>query len=101
MLHPTAGMLAAWETVFDFWLKISKHIFSRSTEILEEKALVEWRNYSGFLASLGGTCVSGQTLPPEESHLAGLRWIDRVLPESYDETLLTKYMKTERTITCQ
>ncbi|KAG9237075.1 hypothetical protein BJ875DRAFT_533185 [Amylocarpus encephaloides] len=93
MQHPTAGMLAAWETVFDFWLKISKHIFSRSIEILEEKALVEWRNYSGFLASLGGTCISGHTSPPEEPIVAGLRWIDRLLPESYDETLLNKYMK--------
>jgi neurofibromin 1 len=93
MIHPTAGMLAAWVTVFDLWLKISKHIFSRPAESLEEKALVEWRNYSGFLASLGGTCVSGRTPSTEESNLAGLRWIDRLLPDSYDETLLTRYMK--------
>ncbi|EHK97695.1 putative Neurofibromin [Glarea lozoyensis 74030] len=93
MAHPTAGMLAAWETVFDFWLRISKHIFSRPAEILEERALVEWRNYSGFLASLGGTCISGRTPSPEESNFAGLRWIDRLLPDSYDENLLTKYMR--------
>ena len=93
MAHPTIGMLAAWETVFDFWLKVSKHIFSRPAEMLEEKALVEWRNYSGFLASLGGTCISGRLPSSEEPTFAGLRWIDRLPPDSYDETLLTKYMK--------
>lgn len=91
--HPTAGILTAWETVFDAWFGISKQIFSRSTEMLEERSLVEWRNYSGFLASLGGTCISDQALMPEESGLAGLRWIDRLSPESYDDTLLSRYMK--------
>jgi neurofibromin 1 len=93
MQHPTAGILTAWENVFDKWLKISQQIFSRSTDILDERSLVEWRNYSGFLASLGGACVSNQSLAPEESGLAGLRWIDRVSPESYDDTLLSRYMK--------
>jgi neurofibromin 1 len=93
MQHPTAGILAAWETVFDSWLKLSKQIFARSMDPIDEKTLVEWRNYSGFLASLGGTCVSDQALAPEDSNLAGLRWIDRVSPESYDDTLLSRYMK--------
>lgn len=91
--HPTAGILTAWETVFDYWFKLSKQIFSRSADVLDERALVEWRNYSGFLASLGGICVSDQALAPEESGLAGLRWIDRLTPESYDDTLLSQYMK--------
>lgn len=91
--HPTAGILAAWEIVFDRWLNLSKQITTRPTDALEEKALIEWRNYSGFLASLGGTCISNQALAPEESGLAGLRWIDRLSPESYDDTLLTRYMK--------
>lgn len=91
--HPTSGILTAWETVFDSWFKISKQIFTRTTEMLEEKSLVEWRNYSGFLASLGGICISDQALAPEEAGLAGLKWIDRPSPDSYDETLLSRYMK--------
>lgn len=93
MQHPTAGILTAWEIVFDKWLKLSKQIFSRPTEMLEENSLVQWRNYSGFLASLGGTCISSQALAPEESGLAGLRWIDRVSPEGFDDTLLSRYLK--------
>jgi neurofibromin 1 len=93
MQHPTAGILTAWETVFDDWLKLSKQIFSRSADTLDERSLVEWRNYSGFLASLGGSCISNQALAPEESGLAGLRWIDRLSPDSYDDTILIRYMK--------
>lgn len=93
MQHPTAGILTAWETIFDAWFKLSKQIFSHSTDMLEERSLVEWRNYSGFLASLGGTCISDQALAPEESGLAGLKWIDRLSPDSYDDTLLSRYMK--------
>ena len=93
MQHPTAGILTAWENVFDCWLKLSKQIFSRSTDTLDERSLVEWRNYSGFLASLGGSCVSSQAFAPEESGLAGLKWLDRLSPDSYDETILSRYMK--------
>lgn len=92
MRHPTSSILTAWENIFDKWLKLSKQIFSRSSDTLEEKSLVEWRNYSGFLASLGGTCILNQSLAPEESGLAGLRWIDRLSPE-IDDTLLGRYMK--------
>ena len=92
MQHPTAGILTAWESIFHKWLKLSKQIFARSTEITDERSLVEWRNYSGFLASLGGTCISDQASAPEESGLAGLRWIDRLSPDSYDGTLLSRYM---------
>ncbi|KAG4440411.1 hypothetical protein IFR05_004104 [Cadophora sp. M221] len=91
--YPTAGILTAWETVFDYWFRTSKQIFSRSSEMLEERLLVEWRNYSGFLASLGGACVSDLAVAVEDTSLAGLRWIDRVFPDTYDETLLSKYMK--------
>ena len=93
MQHPTAGIMTAWETVFDYWLKLSKRIYSRTSDMLDEKSLVEWRNYSGFLASLGGSCISDQALAPEESSLAGLRWIDRLSPESFDDTLLSRYMR--------
>lgn len=93
MQHPTAGILAAWETVFDIWLVLSKQLFSRPMEATEERILIEWRNFSGFLASLGGTCVSNQGQVPEDSNLTGLRWIDRVSPGSYDDTLLIRYLK--------
>lgn len=95
MQHPTAGILTAWENVFEKWLKLSKQIFARSTDMLfEEKSLVEWRNYSGFLGSLGGTCILSQALAaPEEPGLAGLRWIDRLSPDNFDDTLLSRYMK--------
>ena len=93
MQHPTSGILNAWEVVFENWLKLSKQIFSRPIDTLDERSLVEWRNYSGFLASLGGSCISNQALAPEESGLAGLRWIDRLSPDSYEDTILTRYMK--------
>ncbi|KAH7346669.1 hypothetical protein BKA65DRAFT_282221 [Rhexocercosporidium sp. MPI-PUGE-AT-0058] len=91
--YPTTGILTAWETVFEYWFRTSKQIFPRSSEMLEERLLVEWRNYSGFLASLGGACISDLAVAVEDTSLAGLRWIDRVFPDTYDETLLSKYMK--------
>lgn len=93
MQHPTAGILTAWETVFNKWLDLSKQIVSHSPENFEEKSLVEWRNYSGFLASVGGTCISDQVLASEEPSLAGLKWIDKLSAESFDDTLLSRYMK--------
>lgn len=93
--HPTPGILAAWETIFGSWATLSKQIFSRSAEMLEEKTIVEWRSYSGFLASLGGICVFDPEFSAEEPGLAGLRWIDREIlsPENNDDTVLSRYMK--------
>ncbi len=91
--NPTAGIVSSWEMIFDSWLKLSRQIVSRSSDMLDERSLVEWRNYSGFLASLGGVCVSDQALPPEDPALAGLRWIDTLSSESYGESLLSRYMK--------
>jgi neurofibromin 1 len=93
MQHPTAGILNAWENIFDKWLKLSKLAFSNPIDALDEKSLVQWRNYSGFLASLGGTCISNQALAPEESGVAGLRWIDTISAETLDDSLLSRYMK--------
>ena len=90
--HPSSGILNAWEIVFDHWLQLSKQIISQPSDTLEEKALVQWRNYSGFLASLGGICISNQSLAPEESNLTGLRWIDRPSSE-IEDSLLSRYMK--------
>ncbi|CAD6449201.1 375e5968-07eb-4595-a6f9-690f2b9d45d8 [Sclerotinia trifoliorum] len=94
MQHPTAGIINAWETIFDRWVRLSKQLIARS-EVLDERSLGEWRNCSGFLASLGGICVAGRSLlsTPDDQALASLRWIDKVTAESYDETLLNRYMR--------
>ena len=57
-----------------------------------ERPLVEWRNYSGFLASLGGTCIFERASPPEEPGLVGLKWIDRPSSDNHDGTLISRYM---------
>lgn len=90
MRYPTAGVLTAWENIFHKWLNLSKQVYSRSSEMLEEKTLVEWRNYSGFLASLGGTCISAHSPGPDEP--TTLRWIDKP-SESFEDPLLSRYMK--------
>ena len=72
MQYPTAGILTAWEHIFDKWLTLSNLAFSNPTDALDERSLILWRNYSGFLASLGGTCISSQALASEELGLAGL-----------------------------
>lgn len=93
--YPTAGILTAWETIFDKWFEISKQIFSRSSDMLEERLLVEWRNYSGFLAALGGACTSDQAtaLAAEDTGSAGLRWIDKINPERPGDPLLSRFLK--------
>lgn len=74
---------------------------SRSADQMDEKMLVEWRNYSGFLASLGGCCIADQASNLEDADLAGLRWIDRMSPNGDDETLLMQYISLSiRLLTC-
>lgn len=93
MRHPSAAILSAWEIVFGRWYDLSKRVSSsRQAEILDERSLVEWRNCSGFLASLAASCISKQTSVTEESGLAGLKWIDMPPQDSYDVTLLDRYM---------
>lgn len=98
--HPTAGILSAWETVFSKWIIFSKQL--SSSRPLEERSLVEWRNYSGFLASLGGCCIAEQASQAVEDSYAGLRWIDRHAPDrSREDTLLDLYLSQSiRLLTC-
>ncbi|CCU74400.1 ras GTPase activator [Blumeria hordei DH14] len=91
--QPTSGILRAWEIAFDSWLKISKQIFSEIPESMEENILVEWRNYSGFLASLGGACISDLASTSDDVNLAGLNWIDKPLRDTNNAALLTRYME--------
>ncbi|KAI6248995.1 Neurofibromin [Erysiphe necator] len=90
--QPTAGILRAWEISFNSWLIISRQISSQSPETLEEKSLIEWRNYSGLLASLAGACTSDRNSQFEEPPSTGLQWIDIVVSEKND-TLLSRYME--------
>ena len=94
MKTPSAGILKAWEVVFSKWFDLSKRFSAaRLADVIDERLLVEWRNYSGFLASLAGSCISEQSSIVEESGLAaGLKWIDRPLQDSFDETLLDRYL---------
>lgn len=93
MKHPTAGMLSAWETAFDAWYEHSEQLLANNFgDAIPERSFVEWRNYSGLLASLGGTCVSDQPSALDEVGLAGLRWIDRFSQERQDKTLLEHYL---------
>lgn len=94
MQHPTAGIISAWETIFDRWVRLSKQLCARP-EVLDERSFGEWRNCSGFLASLGGICIAGQPFlsAPDDQALASLRWIDKATNNGYDDTLLSRYMR--------
>lgn len=93
MQFPTTGILNAWETAFDRWIHLAKDVSTSNQAAIDDKALAEWRNFSGFLASLGGICVADQAIILEEPALGGLRWIDRLSSEHYEETLLTRYLR--------
>ncbi len=90
--YPSAGILDAWEIAFDKWLHLSKDVSTSTAEGVAERTLVEWRNYSGFLASLGGTCTADQVSVLDEPALSGLRWIDRLSSENHEEPLLSRYL---------
>lgn len=100
--RPTAGILAAWETVFTKWSSLSSQLaLAEFSETLDERTLVEWRNYSGLLASLGAACIAAQDSSVDESLVVGLRWIDRFLPDGEEETLLGRYMqKSMQLLSC-
>ncbi|KAK4165082.1 putative inhibitory regulator protein IRA1/2, partial [Cladorrhinum sp. PSN259] len=93
MQYPSAGILDAWEIVFDRWLHLSKDLSSTTSEGAQERMVAEWRNYSGFLASLGGICTAEQAVNIEEPAISGLRWIDRISSGSHEEPLLTRYLR--------
>ncbi|KAG9243047.1 hypothetical protein BJ878DRAFT_481460 [Calycina marina] len=93
MQYPTAGILAAWENIFDKWLLLSRKLHSLALDAVDDKSHIEWRNYSGFLASLGGVCLSTRALASEDAGNSNLKWIDKAVLDSCDETLLSRYMK--------
>ncbi|KAL2018057.1 hypothetical protein VTK56DRAFT_1323 [Thermocarpiscus australiensis] len=94
MQYPSAGILDAWEIVFERWLHLSKDISQAAApEAVSERVVAEWRNYSGFLASLGGICTAEQACNLEEPAISGLRWIDRLSSGNHEEPLLTRYLR--------
>ncbi|EWC46134.1 hypothetical protein DRE_04708 [Drechslerella stenobrocha 248] len=98
MMRPTAGILTAWEAVFTKWKTLCKVVVSGSSTrqaAVDERTLVEWRNYSGFLAALGGCCISPppQEIRLDDASIAGLRWIDRMAPDADPYSLLERFMR--------
>ncbi|KAI9839685.1 MAG: Ras GTPase activating protein ira2 [Sclerophora amabilis] len=96
MTTPTAGILTAWEKVFKRWNDLSVILLeaSRGKPSLNERSMVEWRNYSGLLASLGGFCIANSPVAAqiEVSMIAGLRWIDRLSIDGSDVSLLDQFL---------
>jgi len=98
MSKPTAGILTAWEAVFTKWKALCKVVVQPSfgkSPLLDERSLVEWRNYSGFLAALGGCCIAmlPHEMPIEDPSVAGLRWIDRLASDGESMSLLERFMR--------
>lgn len=91
--YPSAGILNAWETVFERWLHLSKDVSLISAESMGERVVAEWRNYSGFLASLGGICTAEQAAALEDPAVGGLRWIDRLSSDNHEEPFLNRYLR--------
>ncbi|KAJ3578004.1 hypothetical protein NPX13_g2562 [Xylaria arbuscula] len=91
---PSPSILDAWERAFDKWIHLSKDVSTSSIEAIDERAFLEWRNLSGFLASLGGICTAEQAYGVlEESVISGLKWIDRVVSEDSGDPILNRYLK--------
>ncbi|KAA8914567.1 hypothetical protein FN846DRAFT_896963 [Sphaerosporella brunnea] len=102
MSVPSPGILTAWESVFTRWRTLCKHIQSQgvaATGRLDDRLHAEWRNYSGFLASIGGCCIADVPahVPPHmrvtDAALAGLKWIDRITSDGDSMSLLERFMK--------
>lgn len=98
MSMPGPGILTAWEAVFTRWRTLCKHILSPGVAItggIEDRLHMEWRNYSGFLASIAGCCIAD--LPHhgrgDDPTFSGLRWIDRLASDGDDMSLLERFMK--------
>ncbi|CAK7566094.1 MAG: Ras GTPase activating protein ira2, partial [Sporothrix epigloea] len=93
MQYPSSGILSAWEAAFYRWLHLSKEVSTSQADTLSEKTLIEWRNHSGFIASLGGICTAYQASMVEAPTLSALRWIDRASPDTSEEPLLSQFLR--------
>ncbi|KFA64319.1 hypothetical protein S40285_02937, partial [Stachybotrys chlorohalonatus IBT 40285] len=93
METPTAGILTAWEAAFERWMNLAKEVSTSSIESSHDRMLTEWRNCSGFLASMGGICTADQAMVLDDPVLNGLRWIDQLSSENYEEPPLTRFLR--------
>lgn len=91
--YPSAGVIDAWELAFEKWLHLSKDVSTMSAETVGENTVTEWRNISGFLASLGGICTADHTAIMEEPSLVALKWIDKLSSDNTEEPLLSRYLR--------
>jgi neurofibromin 1 len=57
--HHTPGNMAAWEESLKRWKQLTQWLIrtAEDDEKREERS-VEWQNYTGFLAALGGCCLA-------------------------------------------
>lgn len=90
---PTPGILQAWETAFEKWIHLAKDLSTMPADLIEETSMSEWRNLSGFLASIGGICVSNQAASHEDPSLTDLKWIDLPKADNPEEALLHRYLR--------
>ncbi|KAK3364868.1 hypothetical protein B0T24DRAFT_712188 [Lasiosphaeria ovina] len=79
--------------VFDLWLHLSKDVSTTTVDVVAERTVAEWRNYSGFLASLGGICIADQASVLNKPAVSELRWIDRLSSKNHEETFLSRYLR--------
>ncbi|KJK83390.1 hypothetical protein H634G_01519 [Metarhizium anisopliae BRIP 53293] len=89
---PTQGIVDAWETAFGQWIHLSKEVSLATADGVDDRMLSEWRNLSGFLASLGGICTYGYATKLDEA-IGDLNWIDRVSSEHHEEPLLSRFLR--------
>ena len=98
MNRPTAGILTAWETALARWQLISQKLMTGQANISvtdEESIFSQWRNYSGFLAALGGCCIADPSLGQrgDDPLVASLRWIDRTNIDGVGPSLLDQFIE--------
>ncbi|KAI0484610.1 GTPase [Xylariaceae sp. FL0804] len=94
LAYPSPGILEAWAAAFDKWIYLSKDVSMAPVDSVDERSFSEWRNLSGFLASLGGICTAEQAYTIlDEPAMGGLRWIDRLVSEHHEEPVLHRYLR--------
>ncbi|PHH85358.1 hypothetical protein CDD83_544 [Cordyceps sp. RAO-2017] len=92
MHFPTFGILKAWDVAFQRWSQLAGDLLS-TKHVVNHQMLAEWKCLSGFLASLGGSCISAQANCLEASTPSDLRWIDQHSSEDAEEPLLTHFLR--------
>lgn len=91
--YPTTSILQAWESAFNRWIHLAKEVSIMPPDAMIEGPFSEWRNLSGFLASIGGVCMSERSVALDEGNPPLLKWIDIPFPAEAEEALLTRYLR--------